>query len=364
MYLRRHGGTIEDERQKEQGRKRQSTSEICLGAHDVHRAPLEEGGYVVGDDVHQPLPRLQALPADVGREDDVFQRVQGAVRYRRLLILNIEPCTSDRAGLQRCDQVILLDERAAARVDDEGRGLHQLQGCLLDDVPRLPVQGAVEADEVAGLEQLFQRHGVRLRAPARDEHLHAHELRDLCNLAADAAAATDEAKGLAPQLEVWHLQALGEVVSVALRQHAHLRHQGGAEVEQERDDQLSDRIAAVGRAVADRDALLLGGCEVDVVEAGASLLDQAHGRREARDDVARNRDLLGDDDLLALDTLQDLLRGGVALEPRDLRSGGQLGEVQAVVEVQSPCVHDDSLRHGAARTGGRVTQPAPLLHGA
>mmetsp|Transcript_62217 Transcript_62217/g.158203 ORF Transcript_62217/g.158203 Transcript_62217/m.158203 type:complete len:331 (+) Transcript_62217:81-1073(+) len=315
-------------------------------ADDVHGLARDVCGDIVGNDVHEPLASLQALPSDVRREDDVVEGVQGVVWDGRLGLLHIQAGASDIPGLQDLDEVRLVDQRTATRVDQECRRLHLAQGVLVHDVLRVVVERAMQTHEVARREQLIERNRVRLRAAGRDDDLHPQGYPKLRHLAADVSTACDQAQSLACKLEVGDLHVLREVVLVTTLQHVHLRNQGAAEIQHVRYHELCDGVAGVGRAIADRNALGFGSRQIDVVETGASLLNDFDTIRKAGDDVTRHQNLLEDDDLGTLDTLQDLLRRGIGLEAHELPGGGlQPTEVQALVEVQPASVHEHGFRH-------------------
>ncbi len=50
---------------------------------DIRRPIVQERHTILGDHVDDALPRFQALPADVRRQHDVVERVQGMVRWQR-----------------------------------------------------------------------------------------------------------------------------------------------------------------------------------------------------------------------------------------------------------------------------------------
>eukprot|EP00965_Chrysotila_dentata_P014127 468500-Pleurochrysis_carterae.AAC.4 len=89
----------------------------ALGVDDIDGAATQHRCAVLCDGVHEPLPCLAPLPADVRRQDHVWERVEGRGGRRRLRLLHVERRAADGAALQRIDQRLLAHDAAARRVD-------------------------------------------------------------------------------------------------------------------------------------------------------------------------------------------------------------------------------------------------------
>src|ERR1700736_3991146 len=65
--------------------------------------------------------------AEMRRRQYVVQPSKGVIRRQRLNVEYVDRRASDLLGLQRADQSLLVDNRAARRIDKPGRWLHSLQ---------------------------------------------------------------------------------------------------------------------------------------------------------------------------------------------------------------------------------------------
>src|SRR6266446_10075884 len=64
---------------------------------------------------------------DMRRRQYVVQRSKRVIRRQRLNVEYVDRRARDLLGLQRADQSLLVDDRPARRVDQQGRWLHSLQ---------------------------------------------------------------------------------------------------------------------------------------------------------------------------------------------------------------------------------------------
>ena len=110
-------------------------------------------------------PRRDAGAADVRRDNDVVQRQQRVVEGHRLDLRHVQPGRGDASLLQRRVQRPLVDDRAARRVHQHRRRLHQRQLPLADEVSRLRRKRHVQADEVRLAQQLLEARRIPRRAP-------------------------------------------------------------------------------------------------------------------------------------------------------------------------------------------------------
>ena len=315
-------------------------------ADPVDGAARKEGADIVGQHGHQALPGLQALPAHVGGQDDVFHRIEGIVRGRRLGLLHVQAGAGDLSGLQGLDEGRLVDEGAPGGVDDAGRRLHLLKGLPVDDVPGLGGQGTVEGEIVRAAQQLVQRAVAHAFAvgPGRagiDQHLHIQRPGQLDDFAADGPFAQN-AQGLAVDLGMLHSQGPGEVAVVAPFQHADLPLHIGSQGQKQQDGRMGHPLGAVSRDVADGDALLPGGLQGDIVIAGAGFTDQAQAVGHPQHLFGGQHQLLGDGYLGPFQPGQDLFGGAVGIDGDIL---AQHAVIDAAVVIDFLAVENDDLCH-------------------
>src|SRR2546426_2853372 len=80
---------------------------------------------------------LGGLPGIVRRDDDVGQRQDGIVAGQRLLVEDIEPRAHDFPLFERAQESLAIDEGAAARIHEDGRGLHHGELLPAEEAPGL-----------------------------------------------------------------------------------------------------------------------------------------------------------------------------------------------------------------------------------
>ena len=110
-----------------------------------------------------------------------------------------------------------------------------------------------------------------------------------------------------------------------------------AQFKQQRRGKLGDRLGAVGRDVADVDALFACSGDVDDVVAGGQQTDEAHARTGG-DDLAGKDRLVGEDDLGVADALDDEFGRGAVMH-------GQLPFAGEVVPAQVAGVQGCAVKY-------------------
>ena len=172
------------------------------------------------------------------------------------------------------DQVLGADQSAPGGVDQDDAVFHQGDGTLVDQVPGMAGQRAVEADQVAAPEQLLQRDigdpvqsvfGVRVIG----QHLHAEAPADTGHSQADLAGAHDTG-GLAMEVDpgqtvegevvftAFDIGLMGVAVGGQGQGHGVFRH----------------RLRRVARHPQHRDIVALGGLQIHMVVARAAQQNQ------------------------------------------------------------------------------------------
>ena len=77
---------------------------------------------------------------------------------------DVQRRAAESAALQRREQRLGVDERAASGVDDERAVLHLLDPSAIEEMVRVRVERRVERDDVALLQQLVERNVVGRRS--------------------------------------------------------------------------------------------------------------------------------------------------------------------------------------------------------
>ena len=91
-----------------------------------------------------------------GVSTTLSRRQQRAVATERLILEHVEPGPSDLPRAQGVDQRRFVDQPAASRVDEIGRGLHGGEGRRADHVLVLGSEPGVQRDEIGAGEQIVQ----------------------------------------------------------------------------------------------------------------------------------------------------------------------------------------------------------------
>src|SRR5439155_21399862 len=100
--------------------------------------------------------------------------------------VNVECGTAEVAALERVAEGVLIDDRTACRVDQEGAGLHLGQRFGIDQMTGLGVEGGVNRYDIALRQDFIERISVAHSGYMHPERLCAY--RDRC---ADAAHSDD-----------------------------------------------------------------------------------------------------------------------------------------------------------------------------
>ena len=244
--------------------------------HDVLRVALEEGEDVGDCAFVEEFDAFGGLVGDVGGEDDLVAGEDWVVWRDGFLVEDVEGGAGEFAVVEGLDEGVGVYEFAASGVDEDGVGLHQGEFSGADDVMAVWAESDVEADDVGLLEELVE--GDELDADSfcalggwvecPSDAVHAECVSDACDFASDVACA-DDAKGLTLEGEV-----LDECPSSCFEF-------GGLECgafgggEHESDDVFCDDGGSASGLVADDDAELFGGVDVDHVDADGAGCDHA-----------------------------------------------------------------------------------------
>src|SRR5262245_6607609 len=132
-----------------------------LRLDNPHRLAVKPGANVL-DDVVEIFPViLLAHIAEMRCDDDVVHLAEWMIERKRLDIENVEPGAGNGLRLERCDQRFLVNYRAAGRVDEVSRFLHQPQLFCTDQSARAVTEHKMDGDEIRVAEEVLLRHVVR-----------------------------------------------------------------------------------------------------------------------------------------------------------------------------------------------------------
>ncbi len=92
------------------------------------------------------------------RQDHILHPNQRMVQGQRLRFDHVQACTRNGPCLQRGHQILLVDDRAASRIDEIGARLHHLEQTAVYESPRLLGQGTVGNHEIRIPENGLQAH--------------------------------------------------------------------------------------------------------------------------------------------------------------------------------------------------------------
>ena len=232
------------------------------GLGDVAQSLLGQEGLMAGDQHIGHGNQTNQLVVT----DDVAGEV--LVEEVAFLLINVQTGGADLLGLQALDQVVGVNQTASGGVDDGDGGLHQLNGCGVDQMMGFLSQRAVEGDDVGLGEQLVELHiiqaGVGVGELVVGQDLHAKATADVTENAANLTGA-NQAHGLAVQIEAG--KAVEGEVEVAGAQICLVS--AAVDGQQQSHGVLSDRIRGVG-GDTEHAQLAGSGLDVHVVEAGAA----------------------------------------------------------------------------------------------
>ena len=202
------------------------------------------------------------------RPDDVRELEQSFARGQRLRVEDVETCAGDASLAQRLDERVLIDDRAARDVDEEGGRLHQPQPARVEQAARLVGQRAGDDDDVGVREQRLEGnvpHPVLgHRRPLRDENVHLPRRQQAHDLASDPAVA-DHAER--PAREAHALRHEAARTPIALVERPVALAEAVAAGEHQSHDRGGHRPGRALRGDRDADPAARARLEVDEVEA-------------------------------------------------------------------------------------------------
>ena len=349
------------EQRRERDERPQHLEVGLIDDRDVHRVrddpAVERGDDLLGDDDARPVLRLVGGGRQVRGDDDLVELEQGpGVRLGRE---HVERRARELPGPNRLDERLLVDERAARRVDEPRAVAHPRDRIAVDEAAGLVGEGRVERHDVRGAEQLVERLDLldaQVAEPvAPDERVvgddvHRQPERAPRDLLSDPPEA-DHAERLPGQLDSAVARALPATL---LQGGMRLRDVAG-----ERDDQ-PDRLLRrrhdrrLGR-VRDDDPATCRGVHVHVVDADAGTADDLQAR-PTLDDVAGQLRRRPDDDGVVAgdDLLERRLEVDVHLEPRAKELDPRVGDRLPDQDAHQPVAATEpkaSKAAGAARPG-------------
>jgi hypothetical protein len=228
-------------------------------------------------------PRRDRRAADVREQHRPGCGEQARV-HLGLALEHVEAGGEDHLFLECGCQRLLVDNRAARRVHENGVGLHEAQPAGVDEVPGLVGERYVQGHDVA-----LGQQRVEVAAPADDarvmarvvQHLHAEAGGAASYGLADAAEADDAQHGavhVAPQVlvDVPARPATGAQVGFRLPRASRRR-------EDEQEGEVGGRLVQHTGRVAHGDAVVGCGLEVDVVVTDGDVGHDAQPGRARRE---------------------------------------------------------------------------------
>ena len=215
---------------------------------------------------------------------------------RRLVLEHVEPGARDKPRLDEARKLVLVDHLAACRVDDIGRGLQETQPPRRQQVIGAGRVRAVDRDDVDARQHLIEAFPIgrlellldvlRDAAPVVIVDLQAERLGAASDRLADASHA-DDAEPLAEDAVTEHPRGrpsspvLGGSLKVVGTLHEAARHG-----QDQRHGHVGGVLGQHAGRVRHGDAAVARGIEIDVVDAGAEVGDEAQLRTGLGDDGA------------------------------------------------------------------------------
>ena len=96
--------------------------------------PFAESLILLKEKAHGPIEPIFGVVGTVRRNEDIFKVVDGVARRDRLLLEDIETRAPDFPAVERANKSRLIDDRAAADVDDNRARLHRRKCRITDHV--------------------------------------------------------------------------------------------------------------------------------------------------------------------------------------------------------------------------------------
>src|SRR6202022_866814 len=101
--------------------------------HDVQRGkPVEDAQQVIANHLNQSCIGLECGTSCMGCEDYIVELPQGRVRRQWLRLIDVQTGTTKMARKQCLDERLLVDDRAARRVDEDRAWLHLRESGAVD----------------------------------------------------------------------------------------------------------------------------------------------------------------------------------------------------------------------------------------
>src|SRR5712692_9901549 len=284
-------------------------------------------------------PSRVTRAADMRRDYDVGQREQRVVHCDRLALGYVETSTRKMARRKRVEQRLLIEYRAARRIDDCRSAFHRGELARADHVMRRRSERYMNRDEVRYGEQACKigvigasrrvrsiRRALRIARRVEDAHT---ESRASSRDRAPDRAPSDDPQRRAIDVLAEHYRGCPCAPSSVAHEAVALRHTAGSR-HQERERQIGSRLGENSRRMPDRDTGARRSRQIDIVDADGEIADHQKTRRtrdrfgveavahhaqdavdfvQAGDEfVVRGRHLVGPD--------LDLCRGAQPLEGR------------------------------------------------
>ena len=297
----------------------------------VRPLPAEHGGGLPARHAGRQGGGLRGLAGGVGAGDDVRELQERVPRIGGLGLEHVDAGAGDPAVLEGAGEGGLVDDAAAAAVDEVGGPLHRPELALAHEVTGLGVQGDLDGDPVRFPEESVKivhqpdaelARDVLLDVGIVGDHAEAERLEAPRQRLADLAQA-HQSRRLAVQRRD---RPAGRPVPHALSHRPVVRDELPVEREEHRRRVVGDLEVAHPRGVGDQDARARGGVHVHRV---VPVAESADGLRpvHGRDHLGVHLEEADHHDVGAPDGLERVRAGpaldGHGLDVEPVEGGGQ-----------------------------------------
>ncbi len=125
-----------------------ASAQLDSSRNDISGSSFQKGYYIVNYTGVKKIDPFGGHVSAMRCQHHLFKRKQRMIRRRRLLIVNIETCTSKLPRHERLHQGFGLHDAATRAVDQKGGRLHQRELTLAQQMPAVIGEPEVKADNI------------------------------------------------------------------------------------------------------------------------------------------------------------------------------------------------------------------------